>query len=377
MALLLCFATRFKGKSSYMALLLLFTTLPDFIYNMCDVLGWHETALAMAPIAYSVDLTLMPLMLILAYRTFNTHYTFKYIRLLHFMPAIGFAIFTAIYIYSISDNIGSDFSIEQTLMINSPLPPINLLILLAQLIIYTYIIFKYLRKTRSYILHNLSRAELAETVWTPRFITLVIILVITAMLGSIFDPLKGFRLFYVISVVAMGYLLYCELTISLSSKRELEHIFLIPQEEIEKIKLAGSVSASSSKTGTHSNAEIMEEKLEQLQNFAKQIEEYLQSSQAYINPNLSLKDVAKATEISSKNLSRAINIVLGKTFFDLINGYRIEKSKELLLNKKQLGLTLETIAEKCGFNSRFTLNAAFKKSTGLTTSQWLKESKNP
>ncbi len=375
MALLLCFASRFKGKSSYMALLLLSTTLPDYIYNMCDVLGYRETALIVAPIAYSVNLTLMPLMLILAYRTFNTHYTFKYIRLLHFTPAIGFAIFTAIYIYSISSEINSNFSIEQTLMINSPLPPINLLILLAQLIIYTYIIFKYLRKARSYILHNLSRAELAESVWTPRFITIVIILVITAMLGSIFDPLSGFRLFYIISVVAMGYLLYCELTISLASKKEFEHP-AIPQEEFEKIKLAASASVSSSSTGTYSNSEILEEKLEQMQNFAKQIEEYLQVSLAYTNPNLSLKDVAKATDISSKNLSRAINIVLGKTFFDLINGYRIEKSKELLLNKKQLGLTLETIAEKCGFNSRFTLNAAFKKATGLTTTQWIKENKN-
>ena len=93
------------------------------------------------------------------------------------------------------------------------------------------------------------------------------------------------------------------------------------------------------------------------------------------NPNLSLKDVAKATGLSSKNLSRAINAILEKSFFDLVNGLRVEKSKALLLAKKERGYTLDTIAEECGFNSRFTFNAAFKRATGLTTSEWLKSTK--
>ena len=85
--------------------------------------------------------------------------------------------------------------------------------------------------------------------------------------------------------------------------------------------------------------------------------------------------MAKATGLSSKNLSRAINTVLEKSFFDLVNGLRVEKSKALLLAKKERGYTLDTIAEECGFNSRFTFNAAFKRATGLTTSEWLKSTK--
>jgi len=54
----------------------------------------------------------------------------------------------------------------------------------------------------------------------------------------------------------------------------------------------------------------------------------------------------------------------------------VEKSKALLMSKKEKGLTLETIAEQCGFNSRFTLNAAFKKAVGVTTSEWLKLNQN-
>ncbi len=370
MALLLCFASHFKGKSSYMAILILCTTLPDFAYNVCDLLNWHETALFIAPIAYSVNLTLMPLMLILAYRTFNRLYSFQYIRLLHFLPAIAYAVFTAIYISSIPHYKFENSSIEETLIFNSPLPPINLAILSAQLIVYAYVIFTYMRRVRRYIYNNLSHAQLSEVVWAPRFITLIGIMVITAIIGSLFNPLEGFRLFYLISVIAMAYLLYCELSISFERKKENAALSIsLSRKDMAKY----DSDASGEHTRHHS--ENHEEKIEQLRNYAARIEEYLQNTEAYMNPNLSLKDVAAQTGISAKNLSKSINMVLGKTFFDLINGCRIEKSKQLLMAKKRDGLTLDTIAEKCGFNSRFTLNAAFKKATGLTTTQWLKKSK--
>ena len=121
-----------------------------------------------------------------------------------------------------------------------------------------------------------------------------------------------------------------------------------------------------------SDADNQKEDIDKLQQCAQQVEEYLRSSEAYINPNLSIKEVAYATGISSKNLSKAINQVLGRNFFDIVNGYRVEKAKVLLLAKKEKGLTLDTIAEQCGFNSRFTLNAAFKRTVGATTSDWLK-----
>ena len=82
--------------------------------------------------------------------------------------------------------------------------------------------------------------------------------------------------------------------------------------------------------------------------------------------------MANATRIPARNISEAINTVLKKTFFDLVNGLRIEKSKVLLKQKKQQGFTLETIAEQCGFNSQYTFCRAFKKAVGVSTSEWLR-----
>lgn len=58
-------------------------------------------------------------------------------------------------------------------------------------------------------------------------------------------------------------------------------------------------------------------------------------------------------------------------FFDFVNSYRVEAAKALIkteeINRKY---TIEYIAAKSGFNSKSTFNAAFKKFTGMTPSQF-------
>lgn len=365
-ALMLCSAARFKGESSYAALFIFFTTLPDFIYNICDFFDWNLLAVLMAPVAYSVNLTLMPFMLLLAHRAFNPYYRFRSIRLLHFLPALFFGIVVAFHIRMMSVEEFMNFSVERVAGFRTFLTGVNFLMLSVQLVVYFYLIFSYLRKVKLYIFNNQSQADLADKVWVPRFITFVGFLVIVAMVGSHFDPLGGFRLFYFINLLAMGYLLYSELQLVFAVRNhrvptpiavaDAEADYITPEE----IQLQPSEMQSS------------KEELQKLQHYARQVEEYLRTSEVYVNPNLSLKDVATATGISSKNLSKSINAVLDKNFFDLVNGFRIEKSKALLLAKKEKGLTLETIAEQCGFNSRVTFNNAFKKVIGLTTTEWLR-----
>ena len=47
---------------------------------------------------------------------------------------------------------------------------------------------------------------------------------------------------------------------------------------------------------------------------------YLQESEIYKEPDISVAYVAKATGISSIIISQSINTLLGKNFFNLING---------------------------------------------------------
>ena len=160
-------------------------------------------------------------------------------------------------------------------------------------------------------------------------------------------------------VAAIGRLLYLELSEALSHHHAAHHTVIESPKE-EPLRPDG---------------EFRKYSVDELEQCARRVEEYLIASEAYTDADLSFADVAAAVGISSKKVSAAINYALGKTFYDLINGLRVEKSKTLLQEKKQRGLTLETIAEICGFNSRIVYSNAFKKATGMTTTQWLKTQK--
>ncbi|MBQ2778495.1 MAG: helix-turn-helix transcriptional regulator [Bacteroidaceae bacterium] len=370
MALLLCSAARFKSESSYVALFILFTTFPDFIYNVCYFFNWNSISRLITPIAYSENLTLMPFMLLLAHRAFNPYYKFRYTSLLHFLPAVLFAIAVGVYTRIMSAESVEATPLERAAELHSLLTGVNFIMISTQLIVYFYLIFSYLHKVKRYILSNQSQADLSEKVWIPRFITLIGALIVVAMIGSIVNPLGGFRLFYIINILAIGYLLYSELQI----------VFAIRNNHVPTPAAIAEAEAEFIETKinrqTPTTQDMNSEELLKLEHYAREIEEYLRSSEIYVNPYLSLKDVAKATGISSKNLSKSINGILGKNFFDLVNGFRVEKSMALLKAKKEKGLTLETIAEQCGFNSRITFNNAFKKVTGLSTSEWIKINQN-
>ncbi len=60
---------------------------------------------------------------------------------------------------------------------------------------------------------------------------------------------------------------------------------------------------------------------------------------------------------------------LGSSFLELINKYRIEEAKSLILDPK-LNETIEGIGYSVGFNSKSTFHSAFKRITGQTPSEF-------
>jgi AraC-like DNA-binding protein len=98
----------------------------------------------------------------------------------------------------------------------------------------------------------------------------------------------------------------------------------------------------------------------------------MESQKPYLNPDLSMTDLARSISVSAKHLSYLINGVLHVNFYDFINRYRIEESKHLLADRSRPGKTILNIAYDVGFNSKSTFNQAFKKRTGMTPSGFRK-----
>jgi len=99
---------------------------------------------------------------------------------------------------------------------------------------------------------------------------------------------------------------------------------------------------------------------------------HLLEHKPFLNPDLSLRELASQIEIHPNQLSWLLNNTIGKNYNQFINTYRIEAFKLKAKDPKNNHLTIEALAFDSGFNSKTVFNTYFKKETGLTPKQFLK-----
>jgi AraC-like DNA-binding protein len=103
---------------------------------------------------------------------------------------------------------------------------------------------------------------------------------------------------------------------------------------------------------------------------AQRLRQLMQTERPWLNPDLSLEQLAVAIGQKPKTLSLVINETVGRTFFDFINHYRIEEAKRLLTNPVDKKITVSEVLYAVGFNSKSSFNTLFKKYTGLTPTEF-------
>jgi AraC-like DNA-binding protein len=105
----------------------------------------------------------------------------------------------------------------------------------------------------------------------------------------------------------------------------------------------------------------------------REVLNYMQNKKPYLEPELTLDQLASQLFIKPRALSQAINEILGQNFFDFINRYRIEEASRLLTNPKDKKITILEVLYEVGFNSKSSFNTLFKKYTGLTPTEFRKK----
>jgi AraC-like DNA-binding protein len=106
-----------------------------------------------------------------------------------------------------------------------------------------------------------------------------------------------------------------------------------------------------------------------LKQYAIKVQCYLEESQAYLNPNLSLEMLAAKTEIPRHHFSQLLSTFFDNSFYQFIAGHRIVYAMQLLKTGKE-NLTVESFAYECGFNSKTSFNRYFKEYVGCTPSEY-------
>ena len=101
--------------------------------------------------------------------------------------------------------------------------------------------------------------------------------------------------------------------------------------------------------------------------WADRLQASMVRDQWYLEPRLSIRDVAQRLGTNESYVSRALNAGLGVSFNRYVNGLRIEHAKAAM---RETAAPLLQIAMDSGFNSKATFNRVFREMTGQTPSQF-------
>ena len=278
--------------------------------------------------------------------------------LFHLVPFILFNLY--ILIASFSPDISEKLNIEKLSLHNDP-PLLFLFFLIITAFsgtVYFLFTFKLFKRLDINIFNNFSNSADIDLDWLRKLVLLF---------GVIWTALISITVIH--HVFHMFSMVVCTdgLFLSLSVFVILIGYFGLKQNVIftnENVIVTDNTSRIQPK---YSGSRLNESEEKQ---YAEKLISYMELLKPYLNTDLTLPQLAVELGISSHLLSQVINEHFKLNFFDFVNQYRVEAFKERIVNPKYENFSLLGIAFECGFNSKSAFNRIFKKSTGLTPSQF-------
>lgn len=95
---------------------------------------------------------------------------------------------------------------------------------------------------------------------------------------------------------------------------------------------------------------------------------YFEKEHPYLNPNLSLDDVARELGTNRCYVARAVKVYTGRNFCQFVNHYRIKHMMDLF--KSDPSLRVNELSVRSGFNSPTSLSIAFKLEQDIPPGEW-------
>lgn len=242
----------------------------------------------------------------------------------------------------------------------------------AQQIIYYFLTYKTLVSYQRSIRHLFSETSRIDLNWAKFLVNGFLVLVTTFLL--IFPlltryPEHAFLLILINMAVAVPYIYTATL------KGFLQHTIwqvqpgtnkqIIEEEihEAEEIEISADNQDEGKREKQGLNMEVIYE-------VGKKITLLMEQDKLYQEPELTLHQLAGKLQVPTYQVSQALNEGMKKNFYDLVNGYRVEEAKRLLLDSKSVNYTILSVGFEAGFNSKTTFNTVFKKFTGYTPTEY-------
>jgi AraC-like DNA-binding protein len=131
------------------------------------------------------------------------------------------------------------------------------------------------------------------------------------------------------------------------------------------------------KTEKNVDAEVHQDKgyslsSERRYEYLARIKDCFEEKEVFLIQGYTIRSLSQDTGISYTYLSQVINQEYALNFNELVNSYRVEYVKKLMLEPNAHQYTFEALAGKAGFSSRTTFSRAFTRFAGCTPSEFVR-----
>jgi len=105
------------------------------------------------------------------------------------------------------------------------------------------------------------------------------------------------------------------------------------------------------------------------------LHQLMQEQKPYLDEELTLSKLASYLNTTDKKLSKLLNQHINTTFYNFVNTFRLKEFKRRVQDDSFKNITIEGIANDCGFKSKASFYKLFNKETGLSPSEYKKSLK--
>lgn len=365
-----CYSSNTVTKKLLSALLLGLALLSfKILLHTLDL--WKYPGFRYFPLA--IDTLIQPLFYFYTCSLTGKNFSLHRRQFLHFIPFIIFQ-FHAITVYIVGlmqpDIHEADFIAENNLHYNV-IKWIEDLCALFSAAFYWYLSFRKTQMYRRWLFTSQSATQYSELAWLRNLLIgtgiLVAVLFLSSISSNILQRTNSF-LYLEIFYIYLTSLIYF---LSFQGYRTL----LTTGTQAVRVPENGPPPAQEVlQYPDNTDTQLIEDE-EILLTIQTALVEAMQKQQLFLEPELTIKEIAAVIRFPSAQVSAAINVKFGMNFRSWVNSYRVEEVKKRLTDPAYKHLSLTGIAFDCGFNSEASFYRIFKKNTGYSPKIYLQNLK--
>lgn len=225
---------------------------------------------------------------------------------------------------------------------------------IVQAVIYVSKIFLRLMRYRTRLKDIFASTEGRELHWISWVVGLLAINVVL-IIGDMFFELPA-ELDLLSSILDLGLIWILSLW-GLRATPSIENFGAPLPAQVRQAAVSETVKPAPAK---YEKSALTDEHIERI---AEKLDRVMREQKLYLEPTLSLRDLAKAISTPPNYVSQTLNSRIGETFFDYVNSWRIKEALPMITGSDE---SILNIVYDVGFNSRSSFYKAFKRETGMT-----------